>query len=74
MTAVLARGGVSTTTVTLSDPHHPYAVVKIVSADLEDRAANLNWRLGWRSFDGSGAAMKIVFAGPSLYGAQFDPG
>ncbi len=51
MTAVLARGGIGVTTVTLSDPRHPYAVVKIVSADLEDRAANLNWRPGWRSFD-----------------------
>lgn len=51
MRAVLARGQVSATSVTLSDPDHPYAVVKILSADLEDRAANLNWRPGWRSFD-----------------------
>ena len=51
MTAVLARGNIGATTVALSDPRHPYAVVKILSADLEDRAANLNWRPGWRSFD-----------------------
>ena len=51
MKAVLQRGNISATAVTLSDPTHPYAVVKILSADLEDRAANLNWRPGWRSFD-----------------------
>jgi YcaO-like protein with predicted kinase domain len=51
MTAVLARGGIGATAITLSDPSHPYAVVKLVSTDLEDRAANLNWRPGWRSFD-----------------------
>lgn len=51
MRAVLARGNVGATRVVLSDPGHPYAVVKILSADLEDRAANLNWRPGWRSFD-----------------------
>jgi ribosomal protein S12 methylthiotransferase accessory factor len=51
MQAVLARGNISATAATLSDPTHPYAVVKILSPDLEDRAANLNWRPGWRSFD-----------------------
>ena len=51
MKAVLQRGNISATAVMLSDPTHPYAVVKILSADLEDRAANLNWRPGWRSFD-----------------------
>jgi len=29
----------------------PFHVVKLVSGDLEDRDANLNWRPGWRSFD-----------------------
>jgi len=51
MKAVLVRGNIAATTITLSDPAHPYAVVKILSTDLEDRAANLNWRPGWRSFD-----------------------
>jgi ribosomal protein S12 methylthiotransferase accessory factor len=49
--ASLERGGVTATSIILSDPEKPYAVVKILSADLEDRAANLNWRPGWRSFD-----------------------
>lgn len=47
----LAAGNVGATVAILSDPAKPYAVVKILSADLEDRAANLNWRPGWRSFD-----------------------
>jgi ribosomal protein S12 methylthiotransferase accessory factor len=51
MTSALATGKVTATSVLLSDPAKPYAVVKIVSSDLEDRAANLNWRPGWRSFD-----------------------
>jgi YcaO-like protein with predicted kinase domain len=51
MLAALERGAVTATSVLLSDPAKPYAVVKILSADLEDRAANLNWRPGWRSFD-----------------------
>ena len=51
MTAALATANVTATTVLLSDPAKPYAVVKIVSADFEDRAANRNWRPGWRSFD-----------------------
>lgn len=51
MKAVLARGSISATAIVLSDPAHPYAVVKVLSPDLEDRAANLNWRPGWRSFD-----------------------
>ena len=51
MTNACAAANISATTVLLSDPAKPYSVVKIVSADLEDRAANLNWRPGWRSFD-----------------------
>ncbi len=51
MLTVLQRANISATRVVLSDPSHDYAVVKVVSADLEDRAANLNWRPGWRSFD-----------------------
>ena len=51
MVSALATSNVTATTVLLSDPAKPYAVVKILSADLEDRAANLNWRPGWRSFD-----------------------
>jgi YcaO-like protein with predicted kinase domain len=51
MMDALEAGNVGGTTVVLSDPAKPYAVVKILSADLEDRAANLNWRPGWRSFD-----------------------
>lgn len=51
MTDALAAAGVTATSIVLSDPTRPYAVVKILSADLEDRAANLNWRPGWRSFD-----------------------
>jgi len=51
MTEALSAANISATTVVLSDPAKPYAVVKILSADLEDRAANLNWRPGWRSFD-----------------------
>ncbi len=51
MLSALARANITATTITLSDPAKPYAVVKILSADLEDRAANLNWRPGWRSFD-----------------------
>lgn len=49
--AVLTRANVGVTRVVLSDPARPYAVVKLLSADLEDRAANINWRPGWRSFD-----------------------
>ena len=51
MTEALSAANISATSVVLSDPAKPYAVVKILSADLEDRAANLNWRPGWRSFD-----------------------
>ncbi len=51
MLASLERGSITATSIVLSDPAKPYAVVKILSADLEDRAANLNWRPGWRSFD-----------------------
>jgi ribosomal protein S12 methylthiotransferase accessory factor len=51
MTDALAAGNVGATLVVLSDPAKPYAVVKVLSADLEDRAANLNWRPGWRAFD-----------------------
>ena len=51
MTDALAAANVGATVVVLSDPAKPYAVVKILSADLEDRAANLNWRPGWRAFD-----------------------
>ena len=51
MTNACAAANIAATTVLLSDPARPYCVVKIVSADLEDRAANLNWRPGWRSFD-----------------------
>jgi ribosomal protein S12 methylthiotransferase accessory factor len=51
MTEALSAGNISATTIVLSDPAKPYAVVKVLSADLEDRAANLNWRPGWRSFD-----------------------
>ena len=51
MTNALAASNVSATVVVLSDPAKPYAVVKVLSADLEDRAANLNWRPGWRAFD-----------------------
>ena len=29
----------------------PFHVVKVLSGDLEDRDANINWRPGWRSFD-----------------------
>jgi ribosomal protein S12 methylthiotransferase accessory factor YcaO len=51
MTEALSAAKITATTIVLSDPAKPYAVVKILSADLEDRAANLNWRPGWRSFD-----------------------
>lgn len=51
MTDALAAANISATRVLLSDPAKPYSVVKILSPDLEDRAANLNWRPGWRSFD-----------------------
>lgn len=51
MKDALAAGNVTATSIVLSEPAKPYAVVKILSADLEDRAANLNWRPGWRSFD-----------------------
>ncbi len=51
MTGALAAANAGATSVLLSDPDKPYAVVKILSADLEDRAANLNWRPGWRAFD-----------------------
>jgi len=51
MADALATANVSATSVVLSDPAKPYAVVKVLSADLEDRAANLNWRPGWRAFD-----------------------
>ena len=51
MTEALAAANVGATAVVLSDPARPYAVVKVLSADLEDRAANLNWRPGWRAFD-----------------------
>lgn len=49
--AVLERANIGVTAVTLSAPAQPFAVVKLLSPDLEDRAANLNWRPGWRSFD-----------------------
>jgi YcaO-like protein with predicted kinase domain len=51
MKDALAAATITATSIVLSDPAKPYAVVKILSADLEDRAANLNWRPGWRSFD-----------------------
>lgn len=51
MKAALSAHEIAATAIVLSDPAKPYAVVKILSADLEDRAANLNWRPGWRSFD-----------------------
>jgi YcaO-like protein with predicted kinase domain len=51
MLASLQRGGVTATSIVLSDPAKPYSVIKLISPDLEDRAANLNWRPGWRSFD-----------------------
>jgi YcaO-like protein with predicted kinase domain len=51
MTKALSGAKITATTIVLSDPAKPYAVVKILSSDLEDRAANLNWRPGWRSFD-----------------------
>jgi hypothetical protein len=34
----------------------PATVVKVLSPDLEDRGANLNWRPGWRCFDALEAA------------------
>jgi ribosomal protein S12 methylthiotransferase accessory factor len=51
LTARLAAAGIGVVAVDLAPPDRPYAVVKLVSADLEDRAANINWRPGWRSFD-----------------------
>jgi ribosomal protein S12 methylthiotransferase accessory factor len=51
MSDAMAAANVSATVVVLSDPAKPYAVVKVLSPDLEDRAANLNWRPGWRAFD-----------------------
>jgi len=51
MTEALTATNITATTAVLSDPAKPYAVVKVLSTDLEDRAANLNWRPGWRSFD-----------------------
>jgi hypothetical protein len=35
----------------LADKDLPVAVVKVLSPDLEDRGANINWRPGWRAFD-----------------------
>lgn len=37
--------------VRLSEDGLPFEVVKVLSPDLEDRGANINWRPGWRSFD-----------------------
>jgi ribosomal protein S12 methylthiotransferase accessory factor len=47
----LALHNIGMTLVELSAPEKPYAVSKLLSPDLEDRDANLNWRPGWRSFD-----------------------
>ena len=47
----LALAGIRLIRVDLAPPGRPYAVVRLLSPDLEDRAANLNWRPGWRAFD-----------------------
>jgi hypothetical protein len=51
ITDALALHNIGMIRVELGAPGKPYAVEKLLSADLEDRDANLNWRPGWRSFD-----------------------
>jgi len=48
---VLSDRNIAVVKLDLAPCDRPYAVVKLVSADLEDRAANINWRPGWRCFD-----------------------
>ena len=48
LTALAARG-CHVTVVDISPPGLPFAVAKVLSADLEDRDANTNWRPGWRA-------------------------
>jgi ribosomal protein S12 methylthiotransferase accessory factor len=49
--AVLATNGCRASVAALADKDLPVAVVKVLSPDLEDRGANINWRPGWRAFD-----------------------
>jgi len=50
MKAALAAGDVGVTVVPIARDL-PISVVKVLSPDLEDRAANINWRPGRRAFD-----------------------
>jgi ribosomal protein S12 methylthiotransferase accessory factor len=47
----LTAAGCAVCAVTISPPDASFFAVRVVSPDLEDRGANLNWRPGWRSFD-----------------------
>ena len=47
----LAARHCSVVAIDLTGSALPFHVVKVLSADLEDRDANINWRPGWRSFD-----------------------
>lgn len=47
----LSEAGCQTVAVSLAPATVPFAVVRVISSDLEDRVANINWRPGWRSFD-----------------------
>ena len=49
--SALAARRCRTIAVRLETGGAPFHVVKILSPDLEDRDANINWRPGWRSFD-----------------------
>lgn len=49
--AALAKAGCGASVVTLPDRELPAFVVKVLSFDLEDRSANMNWRPGRRAFD-----------------------
>lgn len=47
----LKAHGCEAAAVRLSPVGMPFEVVKVLSPDLEDRGANMNWRPGWRCFD-----------------------
>ena len=49
------------------------SVVRVFAPDLEDKAANRNWRPGKRYLRAMmSALMKVLFAGPSVYGLDLD--
>lgn len=54
--AALADNNCTAVAASIAPRELPISVVKVISPDLEDRGANLNWRPGWRCFDALEAA------------------